>query len=193
MTPFHETSPTGPAAELAHQMQSLIPVLETERLILRAPRIEDFDDFADAATGARGIHYGDYDDREGAWGDFIQLTGTWMLRGHGVWTVTDRTDGKVLGFVQIGAEPGDREPELGFLVTAQAEGRGIAREAARAVRAHAFGTLGLASLVSYVDPKNARSNRLALRLGATRDAQAEAAFADDPIRVYRHPKPEARP
>lgn len=185
--PFHETAPTGPAAALAARMQALIPVLETERLILRGPRIEDFDAFADMIAGPRGAFYGQPETREDAWAIFMQLVGTWPLRGHGAWTVTDRATGTVLGMVHIGAEPGDMEPELGWVLAEETEGEGVAREAAGAVRALAFETLGLASLVSYVDDANTRSAALADRLGARRDPAAEAALPDaGKCRVYRH-------
>ncbi|WP_422025366.1 GNAT family N-acetyltransferase [Roseovarius sp.] len=191
--PFHETPPTGATADLAARIQALIPVLETERLVLRAPRIEDFEAFAAMVDGPRGSFFGHPQTRADAWEIFMQLTGTWPLRGHGAWTITDRASGAVLGMVLIGAEPGDMEPELGWAVTPEAEGRGIAFEAAQAVRDHAFGPLGLTRLVSYVDADNIRSVALAERLGATRDQAAEAALPEaDRCAVYRHSAPGGR-
>lgn len=193
MTSFFETAPSGPTAALAEAMQALVPILETERLVLRAPRIEDFDAFAAMVLGPQGRHYGDCETRADAWSEFILLTGTWYLRGHGAWTVTEKASGTVLGFVQIGAEPGDHEPELGFLLSQDVEGQGIGREAAEAVRAQALGPFALPSLVSYVDPANARSIALALRLGATRDEAAEALMSEeDRTLVFRH-APTRRP
>lgn len=189
--PFHETLSTGPAATTAAKMQALVPLLTTDRMILRAPRIEDFDAFAEMLAPPRGKFYGDCQTREDAWGEFMQLNATWLLRGYGAWAMTDRASGEVLGFVQIGAEPGDWEPELGWVVSEAAEGKGYAREAARAVRAYAFDTLGLPSLVSYVDEDNTRSARLAESLGATRDPEAESWLnEDEACCVYRHPKGE---
>ena len=75
---------------------------------------------------------------------------------------------------------------IGFLFLAEAEGRGYAREAAEAARGFAFGRLGWTSVVSYVDPDNVRSVRLAGRLGARRDA----ATVDGAL-VFRHVAPEA--
>ncbi|MEL6648737.1 MAG: GNAT family N-acetyltransferase [Pseudomonadota bacterium] len=184
---FHETMSAGVCAKIAARMQALIPVLETERLILRAPKIEDFDAYATMLEGQRGRFYGNPKDRGEIWESFMQLVGTWILRGHGVWAVTGRETGAVMGFVQIGAEPGDQEPELGYLVAPEFEGQGVASEAAQAVKAHAFGALGFKSLVSYVDEENTRSIALAQRLGATRDAAAEAALPEaDKCCVFRH-------
>ena len=192
-TPFHESASAGPAAALAAGLQERVPGLETDRLILRAPRIEDFQVFADIVLGPQGRFYGAPQDRKAAWREFMQITGTWYFRGHGAWAAASRDSGDVLGFVNIGAEPGDMEPELGFLVAAEAEGKGIAAEAGAAVLEYAFGTLALDSLVSYVDPLNARSCRLLERLGARRDPAAEAALpGDDKAFVFRHARQEAR-
>lgn len=190
--PPHEIATPGPAADAAARMQAALPRLETARLILRAPRLEDFEIYARIGASDRGRHLvADNTDRAALWLDFTQMVATWLLRGHGVWTVEARTDGAVLGFVLIGFEPGDHEPELGYLFRETAEGRGYAQEAATAARDHALTTLALPGLVSTIDPDNARSIRLATRLGAARDCAAEAAHGNT-IRVYRHPTPEAR-
>ncbi len=190
--PPHEIATPGPAADAAARMQAALPRLETARLILRAPRLEDFEIYARIGASDRGRHLvADNTDRAALWLDFTQMVATWLLRGHGVWTVEARTDGAVLGFVLIGFEPGDHEPELGYLFRETAEGRGYAQEAATAARDHALTTLALPGLVSTIDPDNARSIRLATRLGAARDPAAEAAHGNT-IRVYRHPTPEAR-
>lgn len=187
----HEMPATGPAAEFATRLQSALPRLETERLSLRAPRIEDFAVYAEIGESDRGRYLvEDNTDRDALWLDFAQMVAGWLLRGHGVWTVERRADETAIGFVLLGFEPGDHEPELGYLFLAEAEGHGYAQEAARAARAHAFDTLGMKTLVSAIDHDNARSIALAERLGATRDAEAEAAHGHA-IKVYRHSAPEA--
>jgi RimJ/RimL family protein N-acetyltransferase len=172
---------TGAAAALAAGVAARIPELETPRMRLRAPRIEDFSAYAAIATTERGVHIGGPMSRKAAWLDFAQLVAGWTLRGHGVWSVERRADAELLGFVLIGFEPGDREPELGFLFVAEAEGRGYASEAAGAARYFARDALGWDTIVSYVAPENARSIRLAERLGAQREPQmVEGAL------VFRH-------
>jgi RimJ/RimL family protein N-acetyltransferase len=104
--------------------------------------------------------------REDAWLDFAQMTSTWLLQGHGLWTIGHA--GQIAGFVVLGFEPGDAEPELGFMLTATAEGRGLAFEAASAAKRHAFDTLGWSRVVSYIEPSNDRARTLALRLGGVR-------------------------
>jgi len=124
-----------------------------------------------------------------AWADFAQMCANWLLRGHGLFTV--EIGGRPAGFVVLGAEPGDREHELGFMMSDAAEGRGLALDAAAAVRDWAWRDLGLPTLVSYVDASNTRSAALARRLGAARDPAAEAAIGPG-IEVWRHPRPTAQ-
>lgn len=179
----HEIPRPGPGAALAASLQAMIPVLTTDRTVLRAPRLTDFDTLAAIATGPRSAGIGGPMDRETAWAEFMQLTATWLLRGHGAWTVTQ--DGAAIGFVLIGFESGDMEPELGFLFSDAAEGRGLAFESANAALAHARDALGMTTLVSYVDRANTRSRALAERLGAAPDPVAGAALDGDTL-VYRH-------
>jgi RimJ/RimL family protein N-acetyltransferase len=113
-----------------------------------------------------------------------------MLHGHGLWTVERRSDCTRVGFVMVGLEWGDEEPELGYMTVPEHRGQGYATEAARAARN--WGLRLLPTIVSYVHPDNAASNRVAERLGAIRDLDAEAAiYARDgaPIHVWRHAPP----
>ncbi|MEM9523840.1 MAG: GNAT family N-acetyltransferase [Pseudomonadota bacterium] len=178
----HETPPAGPVRALAGRIAAQIPTLAIEDLMLRAPRAEDFHAYAEIVCSDRGNFVGGPLSREEAWTDFALMTATWVRRGHGVWTVT--RDGEILGFVLVGFEPGDREPELGFLFRIAAEGTGAACKAARAARDFAAAH-ELPSLVSYIDPNNTRAQALARRLHATRDEAAETAL-DGNEQIWRH-------
>jgi RimJ/RimL family protein N-acetyltransferase len=65
------------------------------------------------------------------------------------------------------------------------EGRGFATEAAAALRDWTGWALRRSDLVSYIDPRNAASIRVAERLGATPDGQAPRQDPGD--LVFRHP------
>ncbi|MGB0498034.1 MAG: GNAT family N-acetyltransferase [Rubricella sp.] len=193
MIPPHECPIPGPAADFATRLAAQLPVIETERLILRAPCIDDFAIYlAIADEDGEGNFVPEGADRADIWLDFTQMVATWLLRGHGAWAVDLRETGETLGFVLIGFEPGDHEPELGYLFLRKAGGKGYATEAARAARDYAFGTAGLPALVSAIEPGNSRSASLAERLGAQRDRAAEAAHAHAAL-IYRHSPTEARP
>lgn len=190
MTPRHEVPTPGPAAEIAQVFAALVPQFDTDRTRLRAPRITDFDTYAEIVCSERGMHMGGPMTREDAWYDFASLSSSWMLFGHGGWTVEDRKSGEVLGFVVLGLEPGDQDVELGFLFRAEAEGKGYAFEAASRVRDWAFTHLQLTTLDSYIDDKNVRSIALAKRLGAKDQTPAE--WAGTGALRFRHLSREAR-
>lgn len=187
MIPRHERPTPGPAAKLSASLHSQLPVVTTERLILRAPTLSDFPACAEIACDERGRFVGGPMSREDAWGEFALMTAGWLLHGHGGFTVEDASTGAIYGFVVLGLEPGDQEVELGFALTAAGEGKGIAYEAALAIRDWAAKVLGLTGLVSYIDPDNTRSIALATRLKAIRDPDAEARLDDEGTCVFRHP------
>lgn len=183
--PFHERPETAaPCADRARAMQDLVPVLETERLVLRAPVLEDFPRFAEIVLSPQGKTWGNPQSRQEAWYGFLQLSATWYLRGTGAWVLTLRETGAVLGFSQISPEPDDEEHELGWILAAEHQGQGFATEAARAIRDHALGAMELPSLVSYIYASNARSRAVADRLGAVQDTPADWPHTD--TLVFRH-------
>ncbi|HUS53006.1 MAG TPA: GNAT family N-acetyltransferase [Thermohalobaculum sp.] len=167
-----------------------IPVITTERLTLRAARFDDFEAYA----GFFGSERSNYEDgplgRVQAWKEFAAVTGQWSLRGYGAWSVEDRASGAYIGEAGLFHPVHYPEAEIGWMVVSGAEGKGIAHEAAIAVRSFAYGTLGLKTLVSYIDHDNARSIRLAERLGAIRDDTAPLPEGERCL-CYRHPGPEA--
>lgn len=183
----HECPPRGPAAALAQRISAQIPVLETARLRLRAPRITDFQFYARIACSQRARFMGGPMTREEAWDDFARTCSVWLWRGHGAWVMVGKADGAPLGVVLLGFEPGDQDPELGIALIQAAEGRGLALEAAQAARDYAFRSLELPRLVSCVFPENTRSIALMERMGARR----EPALLNGNL-VYRHRPPTGK-
>ena len=185
-----EVPSTGNALALSQVLRAQLPRFETDRLVVRPPDITDFETFLEIAMSPRAKFM--YDEplaREAAWLDFAQCAAGWLLKGHGLFAIADKADGETLGFTLICMEYGDREPELGWFVTEAAEGRGIATEAARPVRTWGIETLKLASLVSYMDPANTASARVAQKLGGQLDAATSAEMVRAfgcPVAVYRH-------
>lgn len=170
----------------------MIPTLFTERLVLRAPRLEDYPAFGAHFMSPRSEHEGGPLNRTGAWKEFATAAAGWTLRGYGSLSIEDRASRAYLGEVGIYRLATYPEPEIGWMVLPEAEGKGIAREAALALRAWAYATFGWTTLVSYIGAENARSIRLAERLGARLDP-AGPFPAEDECLVYRHPGPEVRP
>ncbi|MCP5086132.1 MAG: GNAT family N-acetyltransferase [Rhodobacteraceae bacterium] len=168
-----------------------IPIIETERLILRAPVENDFEPLATFfADEQRSAGFGGPLDRNEAWRWFASNIGHWELRGYGFWTIEERTRGAVCGITGVWYPEGWPEPELGWVIYANFEGKGIANEAAVAARGHAYRHFGLVTLSSNIFPGNSRSVALAERMGAVYERTYENVTHGTEL-VYRHPAPEA--
>ena len=161
-----------------------IPTIETTRLKLRPPTLGDWPDYAELMQSERAIFMGGPFSVDMAWGMYCHDVAQWALMGHGALMLENRITGACLGQVGINYGPLFPEHELGWILYAHAEGYGYAYEAALALRNWAFRVRGLKTLVSYIDPHNIRSCRLAQRLGARLDL--EAARQDPADLVFRH-------
>lgn len=170
------------------------PVLTTERLTLRAPQAGDWPAWRDFAASERARYILDGNtDPAFAWRVFGHAVGHWVLRGFGMFVFTLRGDDRPLGKAGPWFPEGWPEREIGWSIwSADAEGRGFATEAVRAVRDHAFHAMGWNTAVSYIDARNQRSIALAERLGASLDpaARAPSHTGDATVLVYRHPAGE---
>lgn len=165
-----------------------IPVIETETLRLRAPEMRDFEAYAAFRASPRTVLLGGPYTYEQAFDQFCTVIGQWQLRGYGRWLVADRATDEALGIIGIFHPMDWPEPELAWSVFEQAEGRGVAFEAAQAARRFAYDTLGLTTLISLIVAENTRSLALARRLGAQYEADFEhPEYGTMPI--WRHPAP----
>ena len=64
------------------------PVLETERLILRVPRLSDFEAYAAMGQDEENMRFiGGAAPRSVAWRKFLQMPGAWLLQGFAMFTV----------------------------------------------------------------------------------------------------------
>lgn len=165
-----------------------VPVIETDRLVLRGPRLSDHAAFCDYFKDPRSKWNGGPLAPREVEGMITSAAGGWALRGYGLWFVTLKDDDEAIGFAGI-FHPFDwPEPELGYGIVAACEGKGIAQEAVMAARDAAAAHLGLNALPSFIAPDNARSQALAVRMGALREP--DITLRDKVATVYRHPKVE---
>jgi len=166
-----------------------IPVLETERLRLRAWREEDLAPFAEfCANEAMTRFVGGTSDRMGTWRRIAMHLGHWTLRGYGPLAIEDKAGGRFIGYSGLWNPEGWPEPEVIWGLMADCHGRGFATEAARRVRDFAYAQLGWRMLVSYIAPENLPSQRVAQRLGAKHER--DIALGTTAVGVYRHPGPD---
>ena len=148
--------------------------VETERLLLRTPEAGDLDEVARVFSddGAMQFSFGKKDRAEtAAW---LEETLALPDDGMGPFAVFERGGAEMLGLCILKEQEveGERLPEIGYRFTTAAQGRGFATEAARALRAHAFDTVGLEFVVSLIDPGNAPSQNVARKNGMTKGRRA---------------------
>jgi RimJ/RimL family protein N-acetyltransferase len=154
---------------VARHIADAVPVIETERLRLRAPRLADFEAWAGYFATDRSIHEGGPKDRHAAWQHWAADVALWTLKGYGPFGVDDRSTGAHLGEVGIYHGEGYPAPELGWFVRPEAEGKGVALEAARAVLGWVKASFDWPHITNIIGPANTRSIALGLRLGGVID------------------------
>lgn len=156
-----------------------LPVLETERMVLRAPLASDWPLFRAYRGSARTAFSGGAKDDQAAAENFAAFFGHWVLRGFGRLIAEDRATGQPLGhFGPMQWRDGAQAELTWSLWSAEAEGKGLATEAARAMHRWAFGPLGLRSARAEVHADNAASHAIARRLGGQLDRGQRPAWAD---------------
>ncbi len=164
-----------------------IPTVETERLMLRAAQESDLDVIADFMQSERSHFVGGPLDRASSWKLISGNFGHWVMRGFGMWYVHHKGDDRMIGACGFIFHEGWDEPELAWHVHDGYEGAGYAFEAASAARAYGAKHFGLDGVISYIDPSNTRSAKLATRLGAS--YERDGGMPGTPlVHVYRHPK-----
>ncbi|MGC3938810.1 GNAT family N-acetyltransferase [Roseobacter sp. EG26] len=166
-----------------------IPTLRTERFVMRAPRMSDLDAYAAFRGSERSKGVGGPYNREQSHDNLCGIIGHWHLEGYGRWMVTD-TDDTPLGVVGLMNTPFWPEPEIAWSVFGDAEGKGVAFEAAQAARTYAYDVLGWTTAIGCVLADNTRSHALATRMGAARDGSFTHEELGE-LFIYRHPSPEA--
>ena len=168
-----------------HRTFDTAPKIHTARLVLRPYTLDDFRFLTLLYETDRSAFIGGRLSVRRGWDGFMNCVGQWPIHGFGGWAIEEMSTGQIVGEVAIQHPPDYPETELGWLLFDGFEGRGYALEAAVAARRFAFEQAGVTSLVSYVDPGNIRSIRLAERLGAVQDVDAKTPN-NDPCLVFRH-------
>lgn len=166
-----------------------IPVLDTARLQLRGPEPQDYPDFKATFASYRSRFMGGPLNAYEAWMLYAAEIGHWEIRGFGMWMIHHRDTDATLGMAGGWFPARWPEREIAWIIWPDQAGHGFALEATHRVRQYFYDVQGWSGAVSYIDPKNLDSIRLAERLGAVKDPAA--ATVDDHDAVYRHPAPEA--
>lgn len=159
----------------------------TDRLLLRPIAVDDVDAFARIFADPEVLRFvgdGTTASRE--------ETAEWTERsiarntneGFDRRSVVLRETGHVIGWCGIAVWDieGRTERELGYVLAREHWGRGLATEAAMAMRDHALGALGLRRLIALVAQGNAASERVAGKLGFT--YERDAPFHGRTVRLF---------
>jgi RimJ/RimL family protein N-acetyltransferase len=175
--------------------------IETERLLLRMPRLDDAEALLafvgdDAAMRSLGSEPGGI---EVAIEHLERWIRRWEANGMGPFLVMPREDDRVLGRVgpivwntriwetSTLADAGDDSGvELGWAIGREHWGNGYATEAARAVREWVYDAREVEQLISLIDPANTRSVRVAEKLGAEPTETVQT--PGGPATIWVHPR-----
>jgi RimJ/RimL family protein N-acetyltransferase len=149
------------------------PVLETERLTLRAHRLDDF--AACAAMWADPIitrHIGGRPfSEEETWSRLLRYPGHWALLGFGYWVVEEKATRNFIGEIGFADYKRDLEPslgdtpEIGWALTSLSHGKGYATEAVHAVVSWGDEHFHPSRTACIIHPENLASIRVAEKCG----------------------------
>ncbi|WP_434382173.1 GNAT family N-acetyltransferase [Melittangium boletus] len=170
--------------------------LDTERLTLRRPRREDFEEALAMWGDPAVVRYisGKPSTREEMWARLLRYVGHWELMGFGFWVVREKSTGRFVGEVGLANFQRDIEPplgdakEAGWVLSPWAHGKGFATEAVRAALRWAEDGFGPERVVCLIHPENAASLHVAHKCGFQEFARGT--YKGEPTRMLeRTPDP----
>jgi RimJ/RimL family protein N-acetyltransferase len=159
----------------------MMPVLETQRLILRRYEISDFLAFAAQRADPAVMKYigkGDLLSEEESWSRFQSIAGHWQLLGYGTWALEEKTTGSVIGALGFADKkrpaehPASGAPEMGWSLASSAHGKGFASEALKSALGWGYEFFGPTRVVCVISDDNIASLRVAQKHGFEQFATA---------------------
>jgi [ribosomal protein S5]-alanine N-acetyltransferase len=144
-------------------------VLETGRMVLRRMETPDVDNLMGIFSDPVAMSYYPATKSRQEAEEWVRWTlGSYRDHGFGQWVAILKSSGEFVGQCGLTVQEveGEEEVEIGYLFLRRFWGRGLATEAARAVRDHGF-ALGYRRLISIMDPANLPSRRVAEKTGLT--------------------------
>lgn len=153
-------------------------ILETERCVLRETTEADVDSFFEIYSHPDIVRYTEelYPEKERERA-YIREYRDRIYRYYefGVWTVVWKETGEVIGRAGFDVRAGYDLPELGFVIGAPWQGRGVAREICSAILRYGETEFGFERVQALVQPENAPSLALCRRLGFQRQRTVQEA------------------
>jgi RimJ/RimL family protein N-acetyltransferase len=130
--------------------------------------IDDVDPYLELYTDPEVVRFLGAMDRQLATKRLEADARLWNDRGHGLFKVAHRNDGRFLGRVGLKYWPQFDETEVGWSLKRDEWGHGFATEGAVACADWGFRELPVPYLTACIQPHNARSIAVAERLGMAR-------------------------
>src|SRR5581483_6375825 len=170
-----------------------VPTLETERLILRGCRHEDFASVYELWSDPRTVRLMDMQPmtEEDCWAKFLRSFGSWEVNGFGFWAVEEKISGRFvgeLGFLNAkrAIDPPLPVPEMGWSFSPSVHGRGYATEGVAAAIRWGDDQFGRVRFSAIIAPENEPSLKIARKFGFAEASRT--AYKDHPVIVlYRDP------
>ena len=162
-----------------------MPILETERLILRSFREEDISAMAQLFANPDFMRFssGVFTERKQTVAFIEKVMGWDRANMPSQFAVVPGGEDAVIGYCGFHHHPEvPGEVEIGYRLHPDYWNRGLITEAARAVRDHGFADLKLPRLISLIHPENIPSRRVAEKNGMK--VGKEITFRGFPTRVY---------
>lgn len=145
-----------------------IPILETNRLILRGFSENDFEAYAEMCSDSEVMNYistGKMLTKEESWRSLAFLIGRWHLKEYGMWAVEEKNSGNFVGRVGLFNLEGWPGVEVGWTLVKSAWGQGYATEAAKISVQWGFEHTNTKELISLIIPENLASIKVSERIG----------------------------
>jgi len=169
-------------------MTNIVPEeIETERLNLRQFRDDDWRDLhhyysdkgATKYTVGRSFTEGD------TWRALCSMLGHWTLRKYGPYAIEEKCSSRVIGIAGFWYPNDWPSPEIKWALAPKYWGKGLAKEAAKAVQQVGRLHMPDTPLISLIHSENHASKRLAVALGSTFDREIK--FRNAIFEIYKHP------
>ena len=142
-------------------------VIETPRLILKVPSLEEFAPwcaFMADEDSARFI--GKAQPPSAVWRSICTMIGAWQAEGHAMFSVFEKQTGSWVGRLGPWTPHGWPGKEVGWGIIPAAQGKGYALEGSMAAMDFAVDVLGWTDIIHSINPDNVNSQKVAMRLGS---------------------------
>ncbi|MGF1480775.1 MAG: GNAT family N-acetyltransferase [Cyanophyceae cyanobacterium] len=112
-----------------------------------------------------------------------EILASYQQQGYGLYAATHQEQ-QLIGYCGLIRQvvDGNQEIEVGYRLARFYWGKGLATEAATAVRDYGLHQRGFKRLISMIDPNNYRSIRVAEKIGM--EYEKDSVFKNIPVRIY---------